>query len=164
VLLFSDLLDRVPAAAGHVGRVAAGGGRICFDHGALRTIDGAVGALPRGTAAFARILKPLGYRSADLSAAEAAHDRLCVRARDMPDTLPQFFVSELHIVQLPEAAQAAAERVFGRSVDPLGRARAGVPGGAARRAGGAASTLPPRPCRSWRRRSGGSIRSRARRL
>jgi hypothetical protein len=38
---------------------------------------------------------------------------------DLPETIPQFFVSELHLAQLPGPAQAAAERVFGASSDPL---------------------------------------------
>src|SRR5690606_28557137 len=38
---------------------------------------------------------------------------------DLPEAVPQFFVSELHVAQLPDAARAAADRVFGASADPL---------------------------------------------
>ena len=121
VLLFSDLLDRVPTAAGYVQRVAEDGGRVCFDHGALRTIDGSTGALPRGTEAFARILEPLGYCvGGTYPLPKLRMTGYAFVQQDMPDTVPQFFVSSLHVSQLPVEAQAAADRVFGRSVDPLG--------------------------------------------
>lgn len=123
VVLFARLLDDVPTAARHVAGVAARGERICFDHGALRTIDGETGALPSGHAAFARLLAPLGYAVAGLYPLP----RLCMTGRafahrDLPEAIPQFFVSELHVAELPEAAQAAAARVFGTSADPLGAA------------------------------------------
>jgi hypothetical protein len=123
VILFADLLDRVPTAARYVQEVAAGGGRISFDHGALRTIDGETGALPRGQQAFGRFLEPLGYEVAGIYPLPRL--RMTGRAyahRDMPEEIPQFFVSELHMSELPESAQAAGERVFGTSVDPLGTA------------------------------------------
>lgn len=120
VLLFADLLDRVPTAARYVGEARAAGRRICFDHGALRTIDGPTGALPPGHAAFARILEPLGYRMAGIYPLP----RLTMTGHafahaDLPETVPQFFVSEFHVAGLPLPAQVAAERVFGASRDPL---------------------------------------------
>jgi hypothetical protein len=121
VLLFSDLLNRVPTAAAYVAHVIADGRSICFDHGALRTIDGPTGALPLGHGAFARILEPLGYRVGGVYPLAAL--KMTGRAfvhHDYPETVPQFFISELHIAQLPEEAQIAAERVFGSSRDPLG--------------------------------------------
>jgi len=39
--------------------------------------------------------------------------------RDYPETIPQFFVSELHPAQFSPAFQAAAARVLGTSRDPL---------------------------------------------
>lgn len=119
--LFADLLDRVPTAARYV--ASARGEGIAFDHGALRTIDGPCGALPPGYTAFARILEPMGYEVRGLYPLPAL--KMTGRAfvqRDFPDTIPQFFVSELHLAQLPEAAQAAAARVFAASRDPLGSA------------------------------------------
>ena len=123
VVLFADLLTRVPAAAAYVAEVRNAGRTICFDHGALRTIDGPSGALPCGTAAFSRLLEPLGYALAGtyplprlkMTGRAFAH-------RDLPESVPQFFVSELHVAQLPEAAQAAAGRIFGDSRDLLGDA------------------------------------------
>jgi hypothetical protein len=64
VILFEDLLTRVPSGASYVARRRAAGERIIFDHGALRTVrfaHGPTGALPPGQDAFARILEPLGY-------------------------------------------------------------------------------------------------------
>jgi hypothetical protein len=122
-LLFSDLLNRVPTAAAYVAHVIADGRSVCFDHGALRTIDGPTGALPSGHAAFARILEPLGYAVGGIYPLPAL--KMTGRAfvhRDYPETVPQFFISELHIAQLPEEAQIAAERVFDSSTDPLGEA------------------------------------------
>ena len=118
--LFLDLLDRVPTAARHVGEVRGAGVPIVFDHGALRTIDGATGDLPSGHQAFARFLEPLGYEVAGLYPLPAL--KMTGRAfahRDLPESVPQFFVSELHIDQLPEEAQAAAQRIFGASGDPF---------------------------------------------
>lgn len=121
--LFIDLLERVPTARAHVDETVAQGAKICFDHGALRSIDGPSGALPRGHKAFARLLEPMGYAVNGLYPLP----RLCMTGRayahqDMPEDIPQFFVSELHVDQLPDAAQAAAVRVFGTSIDPLGDA------------------------------------------
>lgn len=126
VLLFVDLLDRVPSARAYVADAVKGGGAICFDHGALRTIGGPTGALPSGRAAFARILVPLGYEIAGLyPLPRLAMTGHVFTHRDFPEDLPQFFVSELHVDRLPEAAQAAAARVFGASVDPLGEVESG---------------------------------------
>ena len=123
VALFADLLDRVPTAAAYVAEVEARGTRIVFDHGALRTIDGETGALPRGAAAFARILAPLGYAVAGTYPLPRL--RMTGEAwvqQDFPEVIPQFFVSALHIKQLSPAAQQVADEVFGTSRDPLGEA------------------------------------------
>lgn len=119
--LFTDLLDRVPTAARYVEAALAAGEAIVFDHGALRTIDGPCGALPAGHAAFTRILGSLGYDIAGIYPLPALNmtGRAFVQ-RDFPETIPQFFVSELHVSQLPPDAQATARRIFGASRDPLG--------------------------------------------
>ncbi|MET1756304.1 DUF1338 family protein [Novosphingobium sp. RD2P27] len=119
-LLFADLLERVPTAARQVAEVRAQGDRIVFDHGALRTIDGPTGALPRGHSAFARLLEPLGYHVGG----HYPLPRLGMTGRayvhkDLPEGIPQFFVSELHVDQLPEEGQNAATRVFRESCDPV---------------------------------------------
>jgi hypothetical protein len=119
-VLFARLLDRVPMAARYVGEVLAQDRRIRFDHGALRTIDGPTGLLPAGRAAFARLLEPLGYAmAATYPLPRLGMTGYAFAHRDLPETIPQFFVSELHVAQLPEVAQAAAHRVFGASTDPL---------------------------------------------
>lgn len=119
-VLFAQLLDRVPTAARYVAAVRGRGESIHFDHGALRTIDGPTGTLPRGRAAFTRLLEPLGYRVAGVYPLPRLRmtGYAFVHA-DLPETVPQFFVSELHVAQLPEPAQAIADRVFDASADPL---------------------------------------------
>ena len=123
MLLFAGLLERVPSAAGYVAEAVAEGRRLCFDHGAIRTValvDGDTGALPRGEMAFRRILEPLGYEDAATYPLPAL--RMTGRAyrhRDFPETIPQFFVSELHVDRFDAAFGAVADRVFGRSQDPL---------------------------------------------
>jgi hypothetical protein len=121
VRLFADLLDRVPTAARLVAQSQETNAKIVFDHGALRTIAGPTGSLPNGESAFARLLEPLGYEMA----AVYPLPRLTMTGRayvhqDSPEAIPQFFVSELHVDQLAPEAQAAAERVFGASRDPIG--------------------------------------------
>ncbi|MFS0848309.1 DUF1338 family protein [Novosphingobium panipatense] len=121
--LFLDLLQRVPTAARYVGRMRAAGEPIVFDHGALRTIDGSTGGLPPGHGAFGRFLEPLGYEVRGLYPLPALTmtGRAYVHA-DLPASIPQFFVSELHVDQLAAPAQTAAEAIFGQSADPLGEA------------------------------------------
>ncbi|KMS54999.1 hypothetical protein V474_18190 [Novosphingobium barchaimii LL02] len=121
--LFLDLLDRVPTAARYVSEMREKGEAIVFDHGALRTIAGETGALPSGHEAFLRFLAPLGYEVRGLYPLPALTmtGRAFVQT-DLPETVPQFFVSELHIDQLAPPAQDAAARIFGASSDPLGEA------------------------------------------
>lgn len=123
VVLFADLLERVPTGAAYVADVVARGGKVHFDHGALRTIDGPAGTLPSGFAAFARLLEPLGYEVAGIYPLPrlSMTGRAFVH-RDLPESIPQFFVSELHLDELPEDARTAVRRVFAASADPLGEA------------------------------------------
>ena len=123
VSLFDNLLRRVPSGAAYVADTLAGGGRVIFDHGALRTIrlpDGPNGALPGGEDAFTRIFVPLGYRMATVYPL----DRLKMTGRaythaDYPDAIPQFFLSELHVDRFDADFADATARVFGTSRDPL---------------------------------------------
>ncbi|HEY0959226.1 MAG TPA: DUF1338 family protein [Novosphingobium sp.] len=122
-ILFSDLLERVPAASAHVADLWMEERQVCFDHGALRTIDGTTGALPGGYRAFGRILEPLGYALAGIYPLPSL--KMTGRAYahvDLPETVPQFFVSELHLSELSDEARQAARQVFGASEDPLGEA------------------------------------------
>nr|WP_047169283.1 DUF1338 family protein [Sphingomonas sp. Y57] len=122
-VLFDDILVRVPTGAAFVADQRARGERIRFDHGALRTVrfpTGGTGALPAGQDAFARILGPLGYQVAGTYPLP----RLKMTGRawaqlDMPEELPQFFVSELHVERFDPAFAMAAQRVFHASRDPL---------------------------------------------
>jgi hypothetical protein len=122
-LLFHDLLARVPTGAAYVADRRRQRERIVFDHGALRTIrfgGRPTGAVPGGVAAFSRILEPLGYHVGGTYPL----DRLRMTGRgfihrEFPETLPQFFVSELHVDRFSKEFQAAAERVFSSSRDPL---------------------------------------------
>lgn len=122
-LLFADLLKRVPTAAAYVADIRRAGGRICFDHGALRTVrlkNAMTGELPPGEQAFSRILTRLGYRCAGVYPLERL--RMTGRAyahEDFPSALPQFFVSELEVERFPPEFQETAARVFGTTKEPL---------------------------------------------
>jgi hypothetical protein len=122
-LLFHDLLARVPTGAAYVADRRRAHQRITFDHGALRTIrfkEGPTGALPGGVASFARILEPLGYALAGVYPLDKLQMTGHAFAhRDFPETLPQFFISELHVERFSVDFQAAAAQVFGSSRDPL---------------------------------------------
>lgn len=126
IALFDDLLKRVQSGAAYVADTVERGGRVTFDHGALRTIrlpHGSTGALPGGEDAFTRILRPLGYQMAAIYPL----DRLRMTGRayvhaDTPEAIPQFFLSELHVDRFDAEFGAVAARVFGTSRDPLGDA------------------------------------------
>ncbi len=120
LVLFHQLMARVPTGQAYVSEVRAQGRQVVFDHGAVRTVASPCGALPPGDAAIIRILRPLGY------ALQAVYPlpRLSMTGRawchaDAPQDLPQFFVSELHPDRFSEQFQAAVARVVSRSVDPL---------------------------------------------
>lgn len=124
IVLFDDLLRRVPTGAAYVEERITAGGKVLFDHGALRTIRfaaGPTGTLPAGEEAFARILGPLGYTVAQVYPLPRLN--MTGRAychRNAPETIPQFFVSELHVERFGPEFGAAAQRVFATSRDPLG--------------------------------------------
>ena len=124
--LFDGLLHAVPSGAAYVEDRRAEGGKVCFDHGAIRTIlfaDGPTGALPAGQLAFSRILEPLGYAVAGtypLPRLNMTGRAYC--HRDHAETIPQYFVSELHVDRFDAEFGAVAKRVFGQSRDPLGSA------------------------------------------
>lgn len=121
MILFADLLERVPVAAQRVDDVMREGGRLHFDHGALRTVAfSAPLALPSGHRAFARILKPLGFDVTGTYPLPRIH--MVGRAfthEDYPQDIAQFFVSELALAGFSPEFQAAAERVVSSSRDPL---------------------------------------------
>ena len=121
MLLFDKLLREVPEGAAYVGDAVRDGRKICFDHGALRTVLGTqTGALPAGEAAFTRIFLPLGYELAGLYPL----DRIKMTGRvyahaDDAEGIAQFFLSELHPERFSEEFQRVVARVLSTSVDPL---------------------------------------------
>jgi hypothetical protein len=121
VVLFSDLLERVPAAAEYAADCQRDGLRVFHDHGAVRTVIlPGMGALPSGEEALLRVLRPLGYRHNGLYPL----DRLKMTGRsyaqaDYPEDIAQFFVSELHVDRFSEGFAAAALSVTESSRDPL---------------------------------------------
>ncbi len=118
--LFDGLLERVPTGKAYALDIARRGEKICFDHGALRTVRCRAGQLPYGEAAFARILKPLGYRLNGVYPLE----RLKMMGRayahtDAPEEIAQYFVSELDPGQFSPAFQQAVNNVLSNTHDPL---------------------------------------------
>lgn len=121
MMLFEDLLDRVPDAKRYAEDCLRDGRRILHDHGAVRTvaIDG-MGALPAGEEAITRILRPLGYSLNGTYPLE----RLKMTGRshaqaEYPEELAQFFVSELHPGRFTPEFQSIVLRVTSTSRDPL---------------------------------------------
>ncbi|HVO47518.1 MAG TPA: DUF1338 family protein [Steroidobacteraceae bacterium] len=121
LLLFRDLLNRVPTGRQYVAECVAHGKQVVFDHGALRTValEG-MGDLPPGEEVIARVLIPLGYRMNGVYPL----DRLGMTGRsytheDLPEDLPQFFVSELHPERFSPRFRKAVFRVTASSRDPL---------------------------------------------
>jgi Domain of unknown function (DUF1338) len=121
MLLFADLMERVPAARQYVEYCLANNRAVMHDHGAVRTIamDG-MGSLPAGESSITRILQPLGYSLNGLYPLE----RLNMTGRsyaqvEYPETIAQFFISELHPEKFSPGFQDALERVVATSEDPL---------------------------------------------
>lgn len=121
MLLFEDLLKRVPAAEQYVQRCLNQNRTVMHDHGAVRTValEG-MGALPAGQEAIVRVLRPLGY---DLNGVYPL-ERLRMTGRsyaqtDYPEDIAQFFISELHPERFPAEFQAAVARVTSTSTDPV---------------------------------------------
>lgn len=121
MMLFEDLVRRVPDAKRYVEDCLRQGRKILHDHGAVRTVALAgMGALPFGEEAITRILRPLGYSLHGTYPLE----RLKMMGRshaqaEYPEQLAQFFISELHPDRFSEAFQSAVRRVTATSVDPL---------------------------------------------
>lgn len=121
VVLFQGILERVPSGREYTEDVAKTGGRVNFDHGALRTVAWPKsGQLPPGEAAFTRFLRPLGYRLNGLYPLT----RLGMTGRayaheDAPEEIAQFFVSEFHPEKFSESLQEAVTHVVSTSRDPL---------------------------------------------
>ena len=124
MLLFEDLLRRVPAAEGYVARAEAEGRTVLHDHGAVRTVAGAgghaLGGLPSGQEAIVRLLRPLGYALHGTYPLEKL--RMTGRSYaqvDFPEEIAQFFISELHVERFSASFEETVARVTGTSLDPL---------------------------------------------
>ena len=121
MLLFEDLIERVPAAKLYVEHCQAHGKTVMHDHGAVRTIAMAgMGTLPAGQEAITRVLRPLGYALKGVYPLE----RLRMTGRsyaqvEFPEEIAQFFISELHPERFSPEFQTALEHVMASSVDPL---------------------------------------------
>lgn len=121
MLLFEDLVARVPAAQDYVKDRLDRGGRVTHDHGAVRTVALAgMGALPAGEEGLIRVLRPLGYARREVYPL----DKLKMTGRsyaqqDYPEDIAQFFVSELHPDRFSPEFQSAVIRVTASSQDPL---------------------------------------------
>ena len=121
MLLFEDLLRRVPTAKTYADYTLGKGRQILHDHGAVRTValEG-MGGLPAGQEAITRILRPLGYALNGVYPLE----RLKMTGRshaqaDYPEEIAQFFLSELHPERFSPEFQAAVRRVTASSKDPI---------------------------------------------
>ena len=121
MMLFEDLLNRVPDAKAYEEDAIRDGQKIMHDHGAVRTVAlSGMGALPAGEEAITRILRPLGYAQHGVYPLE----RLKMTGRshaqaEYPEEIAQFFISELHPERFSEEFQAAVARVMSTSRDPL---------------------------------------------
>jgi len=121
MMLFDDLLARVPDARLYTGDCLRDGKKIMHDHGAVRTVNlEGMGALPAGEEAITRILRPLGYALNGVYPLE----RLKMTGRshaqvEFPEELAQFFISELHPDRFSSEFQAAVARVMSTCTDPL---------------------------------------------
>jgi Domain of unknown function (DUF1338) len=121
MLLFEDLIKRVPAANIYVEYCLRNGKTIMHDHGAVRTIAMAgMGALPVGQESITRILRPLGYALNGVYPLERL--RMTGRSHaqiDFPEEIAQFFISELHPERFSAEFQTTLSRVTATSSDPL---------------------------------------------
>lgn len=130
LVLFADLIDRVPEGAAYVADCAREGRRIVLDHGALRTValpQGTRCAMPQGVEAIRRVLEPLGYVEVGLYPLPRLKMTGHVWCHaQFPETMPQFFVSELHVDQFSPDFAKAAVRVFGSALDRFDAATGAV--------------------------------------
>ncbi len=121
MLLFEDLLARVPAAKIYAENCLRDGKTILHDHGAVRTValEG-MGQLPAGQEAVTRILRPLGYALNGVYPLERLKMTGHSHAQaDYPEDIAQFFLSELHPERFSLDFQAAVRSVTATSKDPV---------------------------------------------
>jgi hypothetical protein len=121
MVLFHDLLSRVPSGQAYVAETLDSGGKVTFDHGALRTVawrDN--GTLPSGRVAITRVLEALGFSQADIyPLPKLKMTGYAYRHLDYPEDIAQYFVSELHPEEFSLPFQTAVSHVLATSIDPL---------------------------------------------
>jgi hypothetical protein len=119
--LFHDLLQRVPSGRAYVEETIAAGGKVVFDHGALRTVAWPQnGRLPSGRAAIARVLEPLGFvQSAVYPLERLKMTGYSYTHQEFPEDIAQFFISEFHPERFDATFQSTVTRVVSGSQDPL---------------------------------------------
>ena len=120
LVLLDDLCERVPLARAYVQEVSAHGQKVVFDHGAMRTVRLDLPNLPSGRQSVARLLEPMGY----VETKAYPLDRLGMVGfvythKELPEALPQYFISELYPERFSRAFQTAARALLTTSVDPL---------------------------------------------
>ena len=115
IILFDDLLGRVPSAAAYAEDRWAGGRHLLLDHAVVHTVAGvACGELAPGRESVARILRPLGYTSPTTTGGGRMWSHL-----DLPDDLPRYLVDEVAADGFSDEFAAAAARVVRSARDPL---------------------------------------------
>lgn len=121
MILFADLLKRVPEARLYVDEKQQNEQTVFLDHGAVRTVVGVdTGALPAGRRAFARFLEALGFYEKEvypLDKIKMTGYAYC--HKDYPEEIAQFFVSELNTALFSKQFNDACTNVLMTSVDPL---------------------------------------------
>ena len=122
MLLFEQLLQQVATGRDYVADAQRQGVKICFDHGAVRTVRrGRDTGFPDGEALFTSVLLPLGYQQTGTYplARIKMTGRVYTHADDA-ENIAQFFVSELHPEQFSPAFQQTVDAVLASSRNPLG--------------------------------------------
>ncbi len=120
LVLLDDLCDRVPFARAYVQEAAEHGQKVVFDHGAMRTVRFDQPGMPSGRQSVARLLEPLGYVETKVYPLERlGMVGFVYTHKELPETLPQYFISELYPERFSSAFQDAARALLTTSVDPL---------------------------------------------
>ncbi|BEV13971.1 DUF1338 domain-containing protein [Herbaspirillum sp. DW155] len=121
MLLFEGLLEQVSTGRDYVADAERDGVKICFDHGAVRTVRlGRAAGFPDGEALFTQVLLPLGYQQTGTY--PLARIKMTGRVYthiDDAEHIAQFFVSELHPEQFSPQFQQTVDAVLATSRNPL---------------------------------------------
>src|SRR5690606_28859548 len=95
--------------------------KIVFDHGAVRTVKlEGMGSLPAGEEAILRLLRPLGFVMQNTYPLPAL--RMVGRSyahSEFPETMPQFFISEILLESFSDRFKQAATGAFAPSRYPM---------------------------------------------